>query len=119
MGDAAGAGDGKNVRCLLKGPGQPDLGRGGAVASGHGGQRPGLGRPPPALPGRPRDREERHEGDAPVGAGAHDRVMLAQVEAVPVLHADDRRDRLGLGQLVDGHAGDAQVADQAGLAQLG
>src|SRR3984957_15298924 len=45
--------------------------------------------------------------------------MLAQLEAVPVLHADDRRDQQGLGQLIDGDVGDAQVADQAGVAELG
>ena len=78
--------------------------------------------PVPAPPPRPGagDREERHERDALLTAGVHERVLVrAGAEPVPVLHAHHRGDRPGLGQLRRRHPGHAQVPDQPGPLQLG
>ena len=68
------------------------------------------------------DREERHERDALLAAGAQQLVVPSgrELDAEPVLHADHRRDRPeprpGAAGLI---AGQAQMADQPGVAQLG
>jgi hypothetical protein len=64
------------------------------------------------------DGEERDEGEAAVAAGSQDVGVTRVVEAEAVLDADDRRDGLGLVQVLDGDVGDAQVADQARLLDL-
>ena len=46
-------------------------------------------------------------------------MLPAGVDAVAVLHADHRRDGLGLGEVLGADVGEAQVADQAGVAQVG
>jgi hypothetical protein len=43
----------------------------------------------------------------------------ARFPAVPVLHADHRRDGPGLVELSHGDAGDAELPDQPGVAQVG
>jgi hypothetical protein len=66
---------------------------------------------------RPGEREEWHERDALLAALAQQLVVDAtEVDAVPVLHAYDRRDLLGLREQVWSDVGDAEVADQAGVA---
>ena len=42
--------------------------------------------------------------------------MPPALEAVRVLYADDRRDGLGLGKVMQADIGDAQVANEPGLA---
>ena len=108
------------MRSALQRPGQPDLRGRRAVGARDGEYLAGLGTggARPAAPAG--DCEERHEGDALLPAGVTNSCSApAGADAVPVLHADDRRDGLGLGELLRCHAGDAQVTDQSGVAQLG
>jgi len=67
------------------------------------------------------DREVGHERDALLAAAAQEVVGVPAmgVDAVAVLHADHRGDGLGLGQVRGPDAGDTQLADQPGVAQLG
>jgi hypothetical protein len=59
-----------------------------------------------------------HERDALLATRAQVFVADAMVEAVPVLYAHDRGDGLGLREMVRADIGDAQVPDQAGVAQF-
>jgi hypothetical protein len=109
------------MRPLLERPRQPDLRGAHAVRTGHGeyGARAvRVGRAGFAsLAG---DREEGDERDALLPTGSQDIVAEApRVDAVPILHADHRRDGPRLVELFDTHIGNAQVPDEPGLAQPG
>lgn len=66
------------------------------------------------------DRIERHERDALLTAGAQKCVLLGpRADAVLVLHADHWRDGPSLSELFGVDVGDAQVADEPGVAQVG
>ena len=69
--------------------------------------------------GEAAEREVGHVGDALRGQGVDQLVVAPVGEVVEVLHADDRRDRLRLGDLLGGHGADAEVPDQSLLLQLG
>ena len=56
---------------------------------------------------------------ADLAAGGGKGFGGGRADAVGVLHADDRRDGLGLGQVRGRGVGDAQVPDQPGIAQAG
>ena len=105
-------------------PGQPDLGRGRVVGDGDRGYRgvylvmagPGF---EPAFAALTGDRVVGDERDVAGGAPAQHLVAGPHLEAEPVLHGGHRRDRLGLGQVFRGDAGDPELADQPGRPQLG
>ena len=65
----------------------------------------------PALAALARDREERHEGEPLLAAGAQDLLGAREpgVDAEAVLHADDRDDRLRLRELLEPDVGHAQI----------
>ena len=65
------------------------------------------------------EREVRHVGDALLGQGVDQLVVLAVGEVVEVLHADDGRDRLRLATCSAVTVLSAEVPDQALLLQLG
>ena len=68
--------------------------------------------------GEAAEREVGHVGDALCGEGL-DQVVIDPVgEVVEVLHAHDRRDRLGLGGLLRGDGADAEMLDQSFLLHL-
>ena len=64
------------------------------------------------------DRRPRQEGDVPVAAGVEHGVTVAIAGVVAVLDRHHSAQCLGEGELVDGHVGDADVTDLAGLLEL-
>ena len=65
------------------------------------------------------ERKERHIGDAVARQRIDQRVVGAMGEVVVILHADDRADAAGLGDLAGRDAADADMAHQAFALQLG
>ena len=65
----------------------------------------------------PADGKERDEGDARLGAGVDQRVVVAGRDVVQVLHADDVGGGARPGELGRRDVGDAQVVDEAFRAQ--
>ena len=95
-------------------PRQRDLPVGGAVPAATVGQRVAL-----QSAGTAAEREERHVGDARLGAGVDEVVVTAHDDVVRVLHLGDRRDGPGLGELLGSDVAHAEMLDQALLLELG
>ena len=116
----AGAGDGQHVGALVQRPGQSDLGGGRVVGAGDGEHSRlwSVGAPAVAtwLPAIEKNGTNAMRCSPQLSSSASARVMA---DAVPVLDADHRRDGLGLGEVVGLDVGEAQVADESGLAQVG
>ncbi len=90
------------------------------MGAGHGEHLRVLGAARARFAPRTGDRVERHEGHALLAAGAQEGLLLGPgAEPVQVLYADHRRDGPGLGEVFGLHVGQAEVADEPGLAQLG
>ena len=105
--------DEQDVRRALQQPRQGDGHGGRAEAGGDGAEGVGLQR------GEPTEGEVGHVGDALGGQRVDQRVVDPVGDVVEVLHADDRGDRLRLGDLVGVDGADAEVADEPLLLQLG
>ena len=105
---------------MVEGPGQAELLFGDASGGGEGPEGFAVVGGGAALAGGAGDREERDVGDRAVGAEFEEGVVVAVgVDGVAVLDADDRGDLLGLVEVVRADVGDAEVADQALVAQVG
>ncbi len=114
----AGARDRQHVRAVLKRPCQPDLGGGRRMSARDVEQLDWLSVGRAKMTARASDREERHEGNPLLAAGRDERLRASVGQAVAVLDADHRRDRARLRKVGELDAGDAQVPDQAGVAEL-
>jgi hypothetical protein len=79
---------------VLQRPGQPNLGGGRVACAGNLEQLNWLRIALAVL--ATSNREERHQRDALLAAGRDQRLGSSVEEAVVVLDADDRRDRLGI-----------------------
>ena len=108
------------MRALLKRPRQPDLGGRDAVGRRDGEHGVVVGPLRPPLPRVTGDREERHERHPLLPAGPEEVTgVRRRADTEAVLHAHHRCDGLRLGQVRGPDIGDAQVADEAGVAQFG
>lgn len=115
----AGAGDDQHVPAATEGPGDLHLRRGHVAGLGDRAHRRVVGHAALFSAGAG-DGEVRNERDVLFAAGPQQLLAaIVEIDAVTVLDAHHRRDRLGLRQVRRPDVGQAQVPDQPRVAQFG
>src|SRR4051794_9722133 len=108
------------MRSLVQGPGHADLLRCCSVTERDGVNGLAVVGGRTCLAPRAGDREEGHERNASVSADPDEVIVFrtAGVDRIPVLYADDRCDGPSLIEMIEADAGQAEVPDESGIAEL-